>query len=46
MKLKSIIVLLSLSIVVRGSWWVAAAKPVMISLGAVLTAINQDVLDL
>ena len=45
MKLKDIFALLTLSVTVKGTFWIAAAQPVLLSLGAVLTALNQDVLD-
>ena len=31
---------------VKGTWWAAAVQPVILSLGAVLAAINQDVFDI
>ena len=46
MKLKDIFALCTLSVIVKGTWFIAAAQPVLLSLGAVLTALNQDVLDL
>ena len=30
----------------QGTWWVAAVKPVILSIGAVLSAFDQDLLDL
>ena len=45
MKLKCLFAFLSLSLMVKGTWWAAAVQPVILSLGAVLTTINQDVLD-
>ena len=46
MKLKGIFALLALSVVVKGTWWAAAVQPVILSLGAVFTALNHDVLDI
>ena len=46
MKLVSFLALLALIEIVRGTWWAAAIQPVILSLGTVLTAINQDVLDI
>ena len=31
---------------VRGAWWAAAAQPVILSIGAILAAIDLDVLDI
>ena len=46
MKLASIFVLLALSVTVQGAWWAAAAvQPVILSLGAILGAIDLDVLN-
>ena len=46
MKLKVIFALYTLSVIVKGMWWTAAVQPVILSLGAVFTAINLDVLDI
>ena len=46
MKLKDIFALFTLSVIVKGTWWAAAVKPIILSLGAVLTAIDKDVLDI
>ena len=47
MKLSSIVALtITLSVVVEGTWWAAAVQPVILGLGAVLAAIDLDVLDL
>ena len=45
MNFKVIFALLSLFVIVEGAWWAAAVQPVILSLGAVLSAIDQDVLD-
>ena len=35
-----------MSVLVKATWWVAAAQPVLLGFGAVLTALNlDDVLD-
>ena len=31
--------------IVKGTWWIAAVQPVILSLGAVLAAIDLNVLD-
>ena len=46
MKLTVICVLFALSKIVKGAFWFAAVQPVLLGFGAILTAINQDVLDL
>ena len=46
MKLVSFLALLALIVMVKGTWWAAAVQPVILSLGAVLAAINQDVFDI
>ena len=46
MKLKSIIALFTLIVMVKSAWWFAALNPVILSLGAVLGAIDKDVLDI
>ena len=45
MKLSNILVLFSLIVIVKGAWWAAAAQPVLLGFGAVLTALNQNGLD-
>ena len=45
MNFKVIFALLTLIVFVKGAWWAAAVQPVILSLGAVLSAIDQDVLD-
>ena len=42
MKLISIFALFTLSSIVKGTWWAAAVQPVILSLGAVLTALDLD----
>ena len=42
MKTKGIFALFTLIIIVKGAWWAAAFQPVILSLGAVLSAINLD----
>ena len=46
MKLKAIFALFTLSVMVKGAWFASAVQPVILSLGAVLSAIDLDVLDL
>ena len=38
-----IIVLYSLTVIVRGAWWAAAVKPVMLGFGAAFAAIDLDI---
>ena len=45
MKLKGVFALLSLSVMVKGTWWSAAVQPLILSLGAIMGAIDLDVLD-
>ena len=45
MKLSSIFVLLTLIVIVKSAWWAAAVQPVILGFGTVLTALNQDVLN-
>ena len=45
MKLKDLFAFISLCVMVKGTWWAAAVRPVVLSLGAVLGAIDLDVLD-
>ena len=46
MKKSAIVALYALSAIVEGTWWIAIAQPIILSLGTVLTAINMDVLNL
>ena len=45
MKLRSILALFTLIVMVRGAWFAATVQPFILSLGAVLSAVDQDVLD-
>ena len=45
MKLREVFALFTLSVVVKGSLWAAAVQPVILSLGAMMAAVDQDVLD-
>ena len=45
MKLLDIFVLFTLSEIVKSTWWATAVQPVILSLGAILTAFDKDVLD-
>ena len=42
MKLFTIIVLLALSAMVNGTWWAAAAQPIILSIGALFAALDLD----
>ena len=46
MKLKGVFALLSLSVMVKGTWWSAAVQPIILSLGAIMGAIDLDVLEI
>ena len=47
MKLTDIIFVIStLSVMVKGAFWAAAIQPLILSLGAIYTAIDQDVLSM
>ena len=46
MKLREIFVLFTLSAIVKGIWLAAVAQPVILGLGALLAALDLDVLDL
>ena len=46
MRLRGIFALFTLVVMAKGAWWVAAVQPVILSIGAFLTAIDLDVLDL
>ena len=46
MKLGDIFALFSLSVIVKGTWLTAAIQPFILSLGAIYTAIDQDVLSM
>ena len=45
MKLRDIVATIILSMTVNGVWLAAAVQPVILSLGAVLSAIDLDLLD-
>ena len=45
MNLRGIFALSTLSVMIRGALWAAAVQPVILSLGAVLSAIDLDILD-
>ena len=45
MKLSDIFALLALSVIVKGAWWIPAVQPVILSIGAILTAFDLDVLE-
>ena len=46
MKLIGIFALFTLSMMVEGTWWTTAVQPVILSLGAILGALDLDVLDI
>ena len=46
MNLINIFALFTLSVIVKSAWWAAAVQPVILSLGAIFSAIDQDVLDI
>ena len=46
MNLINIFALFTLSVMVKSAWWAAAVQPVILSLGAIFSAIDQDVLDI
>ena len=46
MKLASLFVFLMLTVTVKGAWWAAAVQPVILGFGAILTAFNEDALDI
>ena len=46
MKLKVIFALCTLSVMVKGTWWAAAVQPVILSLGAILGALDLDVVNI
>ena len=46
MKLTSIIILLTHIVMVKGTWLAATVSPVILSIGSLFTAVNQDVLDI
>ena len=46
MKLKVIFALCALSVMVKGTWWAAAVQPVILSLGAILGALDLDVVNI
>ena len=45
MKLLGILSLFTLISMVRGAWWAAAVQPVILGLGAALSAIDLDLLN-
>ena len=45
MKLLAIFALFQLIVFVKSTWWAAAVQPVILSIGAVFTALNSDVLN-
>ena len=45
MKLKDILIPFTLSIMAKGAWLAAIVQPVIISIGAILSSIDLDVLE-
>ena len=46
MKVTILLALIQLSVLVKATWWAAAAQPVLLGFGAILTALNlNEVLD-
>ena len=45
MKLIGIFVLLTLIVIVKGTWWAAAVQPFILGFGAIFAALDLDVLD-
>ena len=46
MKLSGIFALSILSVIVKGTFWVAAVQPFILSLGTLFAAIDLDVIDI
>ena len=42
MKLSWIFVLFTLGVIVEGAWWAVAVRPIILTFGAALTALNLD----
>ena len=45
MKLRGILALFTLSVITKGAWWDATVQPIILSLGAMMAAVDLDVLD-
>ena len=43
--LRGIVALATLIVIVKGAWWATAVQPVVLSLGAILSAVDLDVLN-
>ena len=43
MKISEILILSSLTVIVKGAWWAAAAQPVLLGLGAAFATIDLDI---
>ena len=41
--IRGIIVVFTLIMAVKGTWWASAAQPIILSLGAILAAVDLDV---
>ena len=42
MKASCVLVLYTLIVVVNGAWWVVAIQPIVLSFGAIYSALNLD----
>ena len=45
MRIREVFTLFALSVIVKGSLWAAAVQPIILSLGAMMAAVDQDVLN-
>ena len=45
MKLTLFFALLTLIMMVKGAWWAAAVQPIILSLGAIFTAFDSDIIE-
>ena len=45
MNFQFILILYTLSLMVKGAWWAAAVQPVVLSFGTMMAVVDLDVLD-
>ena len=45
MNFQFILILFTLSLMVKGAWWAAAVQPVVLSFGTMMAVVDLDVLD-
>ena len=45
MNFQFILILFTLSVMVKGAWWAAAVQPVVLSFGTMMAVVDLDVLD-